>query len=551
MSGEGDPAAALLIRAVALLSVDPAGLRGMVLRARAGPIRDAAVAALDVPLLRRLSAGIEPARLTGGLDLAATLAAGRPVHDPGLLAAPGAFLLPGAERMPPGTAAILARALDDGGHCVVALDEGLEDAEVPPRALTARLALHVTAPEGARPPPGLAQAADDAAASRAGLPEVAIPEAAFEAVCALAERLGVAGMDAPILALRAARASAALRAADEVEEEDLAVAAALVLVPRATRMPAPEAEEAEPAPPEPADDPPDPGPDDGADGPLPDRVLAAASAMLPPGLLAAMAAGAALGAPRAGAGAARTGRRGRPLPSRPGRLTSDARVDLIATLRSAAPWQTIRRARPGEARAVVVLPSDVHLARASERAERLLIFVVDASGSAAAARLAEAKGAVERLLAEAYASRDKVALITFRGTGADLALPPTRSLVQAKRRLAGLPGGGGTPLAAGLAAAHALARRMAGRGLSPSIALLTDGRANVALDGRGDRAAAAEDAARLAAIIRADRLPALVLDTGMRPSPALEALARTMGARHLALPRAADGAVSRAVSGLA
>ena len=543
----GDPAAALLVRAVALLCADPAGLRGLVLRARAGPVRDAAVAALAPLGLRRLHPAVEPARLTGGLDLAATLAAGRPVADPGLLAAPGAFLLTGAERAPRGLAGLLARALDDGGHCVVALDEGDGPDEAPPRALTSRLALHVAAPEGSRPPAGLDGAAADGMAARERL-GASVPEDARTALCALAGRLGVPGMDAPILALRAARANAALRGAGEVGEEDLAAAAALVLVPRATRMPAPEAEEAPPAEPGAPERESEGG---GEGGPLPDRVLDAAAAMLPPGLLAALAAGAARGAPGAGAGAAKPGRRGRPLPSRPGRLSSDARVDLVATLRAAAPWQTIRRARPGEDRAVVVLPSDIHLARAQERSERLLIFAVDASGSAAAARLAEAKGAVERLLAEAYASRDRVALITFRGTGAELALPPTRSLVQAKRRLAGLPGGGGTPLAAGLAAAHALARQMAGRGLSPSIALLTDGRANVALDGRGDRAAAAEDARRLAALIRADRIPALVLDTGVRPSPALEALAGAMGARHLALPRAPDGALTRAVGALA
>ena len=542
-----DPAAALLVRAVALLCADPAGLRGAVLRARAGPVRDAAVAALAPLGLRRLHSAVEPARLTGGLDLAATLAAGRPVLDPGLLAAPGAFLLVGAERAPRGLAGLLARALDDGGHCVVALDEGEGPDEAPPRALTSRLGLHVAAPAGARAPAGLDRAAAEGVAARGRA--AAVPDEARVALCVLAERLGVPGMDAPLLALRAARANAALRGAAEVGDEDLAAAAALVLVPRATRMPAPETEEAARA----EADAPHPAPEEGGGegGPLPDRVLDAAAAMLPPGLLAALAAGSARGAPGAGAGAARPGRRGRPLPSRPGRLSRDARVDLVATLRAAAPWQTIRRARPGEHRAVVVLPSDIHLARAEERAERLLIFTVDASGSAAAARLAEAKGAVERLLAEAYASRDRVALITFRGTGAELALPPTRSLVQAKRRLAGLPGGGGTPLAAGLAAAHDLARRMAGRGLSPSIALLTDGRANVALDGVGDRAAAAGDSARLAALIRADRIPALVLDTGVRPSPALKALAATMGARHLALPRAPDGALTRAVGELA
>ena len=110
--------------------------------------------------------------------------------------------------------------------------------------------------------------------------------------------------------------------------------------------------------------------------------------------------------------------------------------------------------RPGHDRLLELRADDIRLKQAQERSDRLLIFTVDASGSSALARLAEAKGAVELLLAQAYARRDHVALVAFRGAGAEVLLPPTRSLVQTKRRLAGLPGGGGTPLASGLAAAH-------------------------------------------------------------------------------------------------
>jgi magnesium chelatase subunit D len=93
------------------------------------------------------------------------------------------------------------------------------------------------------------------------------------------------------------------------------------------------------------------------------------------------------------------------------------------------------------------------VSRFKQRRETTTIFVVDASGSAALHRLAEAKGAVELLLADCYVRRDRVAMLAFRGKGAELMLPPTRSLVRAKRSLAGLPGGGGTPLAAGMDAA--------------------------------------------------------------------------------------------------
>ncbi len=181
--------------------------------------------------------------------------------------------------------------------------------------------------------------------------------------------------------------------------------------------------------------------------------------------------------------------------------------------------------------------------------DRVLVFAVDASGSAAFARLSEAKGAVELLLSAAYARRDHVALLAFRGIAAELILPPTRSLVQTKRRLAGLPGGGGTPLAAGLQMAMATAIQARARGLTPTIALLTDGRGNIALDGSANRAQAEEDTQRIARVIRASGLPTLVIDTAARPQAALETLARTMNAPYLALPRADAHRLSAVLSG--
>ena len=154
------------------------------------------------------------------------------------------------------------------------------------------------------------------------------------------------------------------------------------------------------------------------------------------------------------------------------------------------------------------------------------------------ARLAEAKGAVELLLAQAYARRDHVALLAFRGRAAELILPPTRSLVQTKRRLAGLPGGGGTPLAAGLELAMDTAQRASARGLTPTIALLTDGRGNIALDGSADRVAAEADALRMAGAIRRTAVPTVVIDTANRPQPGLKGLAGALGATYIALPRA-------------
>lgn len=549
---------ARLAAALQLLCVDPGGLGGLWLRARAGPLRDRATdaaAALPLPP-RRLHPAIGDEALFGGLDLAATLAEGRMVRRAGVLAAPALLVLPMAERATPGLAARLAAALDAGpGHCLIALDEGAADDEALSPALAERLAFHIDLEGLAWGDTGPIELAD-AAAARARLGAVALAPGALADLVRVAHALGVESLRAPLLAARAARAAAALAGRAAPGPEELRRAVELVLAPRATRLPEPEA-----GPEDPAEDkappPGEPGAGEegaaGAPSALPaELLLEAARALLPADLLARVAAGrAARGAKAgAGAGAPRKGnRRGRPLPARPGRPDGQARIDLVATLRAAAPWQPLRRAEAGGApRLVHLRPADIRLRRFEERSDRLLIFTVDASGSAAFARLAEAKGAVELLLAEAYARRDHVALVAFRGQGAEVLLPPTRSLVQTKRRLAGLPGGGGTPLAAGLRAAMGLAEAARGRGLSPAIALLTDGRANIALDGRADRAAAAADAQAVARALRAAATPALVIDTGTRPEPGLRALAETLGGPYLALPRAESGRIVSAVA---
>jgi magnesium chelatase subunit D len=384
------------------------------------------------------------------------------------------------------------------------------------------------------------------AAARARLPFVAMPDAAAAALGRAAAALGIPSLRAPLLAARAARAAAAFAGRDRVTEEDLATAAALVLAHRGRLPPeaAPEAAPEPPPPPPPPEAEGDPGQAGADDTPdrIPDEILLeAVRAALPADLLARLAAGRAA---RAAAGSAGTGaetrgnRRGRPLPPRAGRLGGGARLDLVATLRQAAPWQRLRAPAPGRADGLRIRPDDIRLKRFRETSDRVLIFVVDASGSAAMARLAEAKGAVEILLAQAYARRDHVALIAFRGTAAELLLPPTRSLVQTKRRLAGLPGGGPTPLAAGLRAALDVAELTRARGMTPTLALLTDGRGNIALDGTTDRGRAEADTASIARAIRARGIPALVLDTANRPQPGLRALAAALDAAYLPLPRA-------------
>ena len=166
----------------------------------------------------------------------------------------------------------------------------------------------------------------------------------------------------------------------------------------------------------------------------------------------------------------------------------------------------------------------------------MTIFLVDASGSSASQRLSEAKGALEELLAQCYVRRDEVAMISMRGSKAEIVLPPTRSLVRAKRNLATLPGGGGTPLAAGLRAANALALSLQRKGLTPVLVIFTDGRANVNLGGVGGRVSAHADALLAAQELRAHDQRILFVDTSAQPESIAQELSMTMNAYYFPLP---------------
>ena len=557
------------VQAAALLAVDPIGTSGASLRAGHGPVRTRWLALLRALLpdgtpWRKVPLNIPDARLLGGLDLAATLAAGRPVAERGLLAeaASGVLLLPMAERAPAGLAARLATALDAGTLSLLVLDEGAADDEQAPSALMDRLAFHVKLSDvGAREPEGDLPAADDIAAARLRLPAVQATDATLQSLCAVAVALGIASVRAPLLALRAACAAAALAGHSEVSTEDATLACRLVLAPRATRLPvqdaAPDEDEPQPdpAPPEPQPDPdpgqgadPPPAPDTGeapAPGVLEDILLQASLAAMPQGMLALLQARALRQpAPASGtSGAPQPGRRGRPAGTRAGDPRGAERLNLIETLRAAAPWQRIRGATGGR---LQIRRTDFRVTRHIQRAETTTIFVVDASGSSALNRLAEAKGAVELLLAECYVRRDQVAVLAFRGTGAQVLLPPTRSLVRAKRSLSALPGGGGTPLATGLDAGLLLADSVRRRGGTPTLVLLTDGRSNVARDGRGGRARAEADALQAARAIRVAGIGTLLVDTSPRPAAAAQRLAETLAARYLPLPYANPATLSLA-----
>ena len=558
--------------AAALFAVDPAGLCGVTLRGGPGPERDGWLSRLrallpaDAPV-GRAPLGIADDRLLGGLDLPATLAAGRPVLARGVLAAHdgGVVVLPMAERIDEGTAARLAAVLDAGEVALerdglaarlparlglVLLDEGRDADEQAPPCLRERVAF-----------PDLAPGADEGGAvdgpavstARRALASVEVPDAVTGALCAAAAELGVGSLRPPLLAVRAARAHAALHGRTVADEEDARVAARLVLLPRAHVVP-----DLQDAAPSAVDEAPDAGDGEAEREPgeaaeAAERVLEAVRAALPQAVLEQVVADNARTARtprRSGAGAAaKFARRGRPVGSRPGALRSGERLDLTATLRAAAPWRRLRAAAAPDGR-LPVRASDFRIRRFVQRREATTIFVVDASGSSALQRLAEAKGAVELLLARAYVSRARVALVAFRGAGAEVLLPPTRSLARARSRLADLPGGGGTPLAGGLDAGLALALGERARDRTPRLVVLTDGRANVGRDGAPGRAAAEHDALAAAARIGEAGVAAAWLDVSPRPQPGGDRFAREMGAVYAPLPYADAARVSAVVDGL-
>lgn len=319
----------------------------------------------------------------------------------------------------------------------------------------------------------------------------------------------------------------------EPDADDLATAARLVLAHRATRMPSAAEDDAPPPPPSSSDGEPDIG------DTLDDVVLEAVIASLPPDVLAAIAAGVGRRTSNGSGGGERrkSPMRGRPLGARAGLPRGGARLALIDTLRAAAPWQKLRGADLASGDRIAIRRDDLRIKRFETRADATTIFAVDASGSAAVARLGEAKGAVELLLAEAYVKRTEVALISFRGDSAEVLLPPTRSLTRARRSLADLPGGGGTPLAAGIDAARLLGEAVKAKGRTPFVVLLSDGRGNVG----------AEATMPAAKAFGASGLGAVFVDISSRPRPEGADLAAAMRARYLPLPRADAATLSNAV----
>lgn len=543
----------LATTAAAALSVDPQGLGGIVLRDRAGPVRDAYLQVLteicDLPT-RRLPGTLDQAAFSDGIDLSETLRTGRQVQASGLLSqiAGKLVVVPMAERIEAGTTARLANALDRrDAPTLVLLDEAAEPDEGAPAALSDRLALAISL--------------DGLSSAEAGVPaydakQVAIARKriscgiedsdALSALTGLSAAIAIPSLRAPHLALKLARVLAALDGQRGIDQRHIAMAAALCLAPRARAMPQSSEDTPDQAPPPPEDTPQDKDEQSARkEGQLEDKVLDAVAAMLPS---LALTGGRQRGAAAStGAGdRKRSASHGRPVRPRPGKPHGN-RLDVFSTLLAAAPWQPVRQRATPDRSGLVVLPQDFRIKQYDRPSESVLIFLVDASGSQAAARMAEAKGAVELMLSEAYRRREKVALIAFRGKAAEMILPPTRSLLQAKRRLSVLPGGGPTPLASALVVGRELALQLRRRGTTPYLILLTDGRGNIGLDGEPGRKQAAEDQTSAARAIAAEGLISVLIDTANRPQADAKALAATMDAQYLPLPRADAHGISRMV----
>ena len=579
----------LAVQAAALLAIDPVGLAGARIHAGAGPVRDAWMSLLQSLMgdaaWKRMPVNITDERLLGGLDLSATLSAGRPILQQGVLADVngGTLILAMAERLPSATGAKLAQVMDSGEihivrdgidqrrdsrFAVIALDEGVSEEEVLLPGLRDRLAfdldLRSVSWKEVRDYPANLISSEEIVAARARLLDVNIGDELLQAVCGTAMALGVDSARATLMTLSAARANAALNGDLEVGGGDVRAAAELVLAPRATRLPPTpqseaspeqeqEPEQEPPPPPEENEQPPESESDPSSEQnpqALEDQILEATKAAIPAGLLSQLLAGGMQRRASSGkSGAAvKGGLRGRPAGSRRAMPAHGSRLHLMDTLRAAAPWQKIRKATAKNQQAKIqVRAEDFHVARIKQKTATTTLFVVDASGSSALNRLAEAKGAVELLLADCYVRRDQVALIAFRGKQAELLLPPTRSLVRAKRSLSGLPGGGGTPLATAIDTAASVAEGLQRRGITPVIVLLTDGRANVARSGSGGRELAFSEAMEAARQLAVMQMSVLFIDTSPQPQKPAADLAAAMRARYLPLPLAGAATVSLAV----
>ena len=569
----------------ALVAINPRGLKGVCLKGQFGPVRDSwlsyfsALCPLAVRLIKA-PANLVAEQLMGSLDIEATLNQGSLVLSKGLLEkAQGNFLLLSmAERMDTQVLALISQALDSGTtHSaelgVIALDESEAAGDSFSPRMMDRLAFEVYLDQFslADMKENLAIHTDDIQSAKKLLPRVVCSVDFIEVLTKSALKIGIGSFRANQFAVETAKTLAALRGLQEVGQDEVVDAARLVYTfskilhaPPETEQPNRddgESSQDEEGNDQNPDQNPDnkPGDEDQQSNPQPpsqeeleDIVVAVATAAMPKDFLAQSKQGA-----RSTHAASHTSGKsgesqnsfisGRPMSSRKGQPGGGRRLDVLKSIRAAIPWQRLRERQTGSQQyssgknKIDFRSEDLHIKQYLKRRGTVTIFLVDASGSSATQRLAEAKGALEQLLAQCYIRRDEVAMLSMRGSKAELILPPTRSLVRAKRNLATLPGGGGTPLAAGFRAANEMAVVLKRKGLTPIIVILSDGKANVNLKGIGGRSEAHSDALLAAKELRLKNHCVLFVDTSPQPEVLAQELSHMMAAQYLALPYSGSG----------
>lgn len=561
------------------LMMDPPALGGLWIRAAAGPRRqmlleriEAQAHQLKLPFVR-MALHTDPDQLRSGIDAIESLTQGRAIWRQGLLerARGGFVVVPMAERMPSGLLAPLIAAVDARSVALVMLDESTAD-EPPLRpALADRLGYCVDLRDETQAWAIHSQWPASEAFETEGHSAVLIDSTLIERTLVLAQAMAIDSMRPALAALAAMKRRALREGRASATEEDWAWAVNLCLIAHARVFPTmQEQQDQSQAEPESKEDSQEPAASETqdntastqeqqaqADLPASEDTLAQSaeppsemsvdtqSASLPAGLLAAWqsaverASQSRGSAPQdSGSGQMVRGRRahGRRIGTLHRRPRGpEDRLALLATIREAVPYQAIRNPSKG---LLALRPDDMHIWRYKQARAVTTVFVVDASGSTALQRLGEAKGAVEILLAECYSRRDRVALVAFSGRGAQLLLPPTRSLLAARRALTGLAGGGGSPIASAFALGHSLAHSLVKAGNDVVWVVLSDGRANLCLDGSPGRAQALEQAEQMARRVAPLALHRLFIDTAMRPDPNAQRLASALSARYLPLPAA-------------
>jgi magnesium chelatase subunit D len=592
-------------RALLLLAIDP-GLKGVLIGAATGSAKStlarsfAGVSGDDKPLIS-VPVNITEQNLLGGLDVEQSITAGKRVYLPGLLAQAdgGILFIEDVNSIDARIASHIASALDTGrvkierdgfsavyptrfrligaynpadGHPGAALFDrvGMIVESGPVRSTDERADIITRSIQFNNNPlefghqHAIAELELKAEVEQARmiLPKIEITREQISSLAQAALSLGIKGSRTDLFAVKAARVSAASSGRDRVEEDDLIVAIQLVLMPRATTLPQFE-QDAKPDDPVTTDQSGDNNLDDSAESdqhgagkvaPIEDLIIKAIDASMPEFLFERM---------RNLQREANSGKRGTPLHADRGRaMTGDgerrreSKIALFATLCAAAPFQVMRR-KPS--RSIIIKKGDIRFKRFKSSSGILFIFAVDASGSMALNRMAQAKGALARILQQAYLYRDKVALVSFRGEKADVLLAPTRSLERARALIDSLPAGGGTPIAAGLVRALEMAKYARLRGMSQvMVVLMTDGRANIASRAssrvdRIDQDAINEELRQIGRIMQIGAIESVVIDTKSRFVSSGEArnLADMLGGKYLYLPRAGAAGIHKAVESAA